>query len=129
MTTPISYKRLSTVLKRQGFLYRERMRDGNWAIYEQLRKGDEKRLGFEVVRIGRHNGFSIAGKTFPPAETYPTSSMWGYSGWTCSSYEAAVERMNKQRVAIGDAPVEIVEDESVFAEMVDESRDEEAVAA
>jgi len=129
----ITYKQLGTVVKRQGFLYRQRLRDGNWAIYEQLRKGTEKLMGFELIRIGRHNGFKriIDGVelNFPPAETYPTSSMWGSRGWTLPDYDSALRRMKEKMLHYGDATEDVLEDNSLITEMLQESSDEDIPCA
>lgn len=128
MNTDIVYRPLGTLVKRQGFIYRQRLRDGNWAIYEQLRKPEETLVAFEIIRIGHHNGFSrtINGQelNFPPAETYPTSSMWGRSGWTVRDYDDAVVSMRKRMVEKGDAEEEIIDDTAI-AEMLSEAKDED----
>ena len=58
-----------------GFNYRQIAREGAVAIYEQSRK--ERVVAYEVIRIRRHNGFSIHGKFVEPAEYYPRPEEWG----------------------------------------------------
>lgn len=79
-------KTIEPQFRHNQFDYRQLTRIGDVAIYEQT-KG--KIRAFEVVRIGRHNGFSVAGKTFPPSETYPSSEQWGQKGWTYTDLESA----------------------------------------
>lgn len=120
-TSSLKYKPLPETLKRQGFLYQRAWRDGDWAIYRQVRKGDQKTMAYELVRISRHNGFSIAGLTFPPAETYPSSSLWGSHGWTYRTLELAQSAMSLKRPGYGPSPVEVLEDKKILREMFRES--------
>jgi hypothetical protein len=78
-------------------------------------------MAFELVRIGRHNGFSIAGLTFPPAETYPSSSLWGSHGWTYGSVELAQSAMERKRPEYAPSPAEVLEDQKILKEMFRES--------
>ena len=48
--------------------------------------------GFEVVRISRHNGYEINGTKIEPAETYPSDSQWGISGFTYRDLDKAEDR-------------------------------------
>lgn len=116
------HKPLPTSLKRQGYLYKQLKRKGRWAIYEQFSKKTETKVAYEVVKIGKHNGFSIVGLFFPPAETYPASSMWGSRGWTYSQLEDA-ERSFQSKLS-EDEPTsneDIVEDLKTLKEMFRES--------
>lgn len=122
-TPPETYKPLGDVLKRQGYLYKKIFRQGKWAIYGQYKKAPEKLVAFEVVKIGKHNGFSIAGLFFPPAETYPTSSMWGSSGWTYRELEKAKQSLSEKMAADGGGAVdETIEDGAILREMFRESK-------
>lgn len=62
------------------------------AIYRRNRTGSA-RTHFEVIRVGHHNGFSIAGKVLPPAETYPTAEHWGTKGWTLPDLDSAKAKL------------------------------------
>jgi len=119
--TTKTYKPLPESLKRQGFRYERVERSGDWAIYRQVEKTEGKTMAFEVVRIGRHNGFSIAGLTFPPAETYPSSSMWGSHGWTYSDLDTARSAMERKRKEYSPSAEEILEDKKILKEMYRES--------
>ena len=74
-------KTLPETFRSGGFEHTLERREGDVAVYRRQRIGLED-VHYEVVRIKSHNGFTIAGKTFPPAETYPTSEEWGTRGWT-----------------------------------------------
>jgi hypothetical protein len=115
------YKPLPESLKRQGFRYECVERKGDWAIYRQIEKANDKTMAFELVRVGRHNGFSIAGLTFPPAETYPSSSLWGSHGWTYPDLEIARQSMARKRQEYAPAAEEILEDRKILKEMYRES--------
>ena len=84
----IEYKVIPTEFKKKGFEYKQVKRDGMKAIYEQTRPGTEMK-NYEVVKLGRHNGYIMGGVKIEPAETYPGSSLWGITAWTCQSLQAA----------------------------------------
>jgi hypothetical protein len=91
MTTTIDgkeYKVIPVEFKKKGFTYKQIKREGGKAIFSQTREGTDLN-NYEVVKIGRHNGYTMGGAYIEPSETYPGSSLWGISGWTCQSLEAA----------------------------------------
>ena len=94
MTTTADYKILPLEFKKKGFNYKQIKREGNRAIYLQTREGTEMN-NYEVIRIGRHNGYSMGGSYIEPSETYPGSSLWGIMGWTCTSIDDANTRYSK----------------------------------
>ena len=85
------YKPIPTTFKKKGFTYTQLKREGKRAIFEQTRAGSAV-CNYEVVKIGRHNGYVMGGMNIEPAETYPGSSLWGITAWTCSSMDAAMQR-------------------------------------
>lgn len=87
----IEYKVIPTEFKKKGFNYKCVRREGMKAIYLQTRD-DSEMSNYEVVRLGRHNGYMMGGVTIEPAETYPGSSLWGIAGWTCMTLEDAHKR-------------------------------------
>jgi hypothetical protein len=89
MTT--EYKTIPTQFKKKGFTYTQLKRDGKRAIFQQTRPGSVVN-NYEVVKIGRHIGYTMGGSSIEPAETYPGSSLWGITAWTCSSIESAMQR-------------------------------------
>ena len=89
MTT--DYKPIPTTFKKKGFTYTQLKREGARAIFQQTRAGSSLN-NYEVVKIGRHNGYVMGGMSIEPAETYPGSSLWGITAWTCSSMDAAMQR-------------------------------------
>ena len=91
MTT--EYKTIPTQFKKKGFTYTQLKREGKRAIFQQTR-ADSVVNNYEVVKIGRHNGYTMGGMSIEPAETYPGSSLWGITAWTCSSIDAAMTRYN-----------------------------------
>jgi hypothetical protein len=94
MTTATDYKVLPTEFKKKGFNYKQVKREGNRAIYLQTRVGTTLN-NYEVIRIGKHNGYTMGGSFIEAAETYPGSSLWGIMGWTCTSIEDANTRYDK----------------------------------
>ena len=85
------YKVIPTEFKKKGFCYQQVKREGNKAIFLQTRSGTSLN-NYEVVKLGRHNGYTMGGAYIEPSETYPGSSLWGICGWTCQSLEAAEQR-------------------------------------
>jgi hypothetical protein len=91
MNTTTEYKTIPTAFKKKGFTYTQLKREGKRAIFEQTRTGSAIH-NYEVVKIGRHNGYTMGGMAIEPAETYPGSSLWGITGWTCTSIDEAMKR-------------------------------------
>jgi len=92
MNTQVTeYKTIPTQFKKKGFVNTQLKREGARAIYQQTREGSTIN-NYEVVKIGRHNGYIMGGVAIEPAETYPGSSLWGITGWTCTSLEDACKR-------------------------------------
>ena len=89
----VEYKVIPTEFDKKGFHYKQVKRDGMKAIYEQTREGSELK-NFEVVKLGRHNGYKMGGVFIEPSETYPGSSLWGITGWTHTSIESALNKYN-----------------------------------
>jgi len=78
-----SYKPLPTHFRRDGFNYRQIVREGYVAVYEQTWNGCLKpRICYEVIRIRRRDGFQIGDKFVEPHEVYPNSEAWGTDGFT-----------------------------------------------
>jgi len=90
----IEYKVITNQFKKKGFNYRQLKRDGMKAIFEQTRPGSPVH-NYEVVKLGRHNGYNMGGSHIEPSETYPGSSLWGIMGWTCTSIDDAIKRYNQ----------------------------------
>jgi len=90
----IEYKVIPSEFKKKGFNYKQVRREGNKAIFEQTREGSDIH-NFEVVKLGRHNGYVMGGVKIEPAETYPGSSLWGIMGWTCTDLDSANKRYNQ----------------------------------
>ena len=91
MNATNDYKTIPSVFKKKGFTYTQLKREGNRAIFQQTREGSCLN-NYEVVKIGRHNGYLMGGVMIEPAETYPGSSLWGITGWTCTSIDDAMKR-------------------------------------
>lgn len=90
-TQTIQHKPVPATFTKKGFTYRQLRREGRRAIFEQTKPGSSL-TNYEVVKIGKHNGYIMGGVTIEPAETYPGSSLWGITAWTCCSLEDATKR-------------------------------------
>ena len=91
MMNTTTYKTIPAQFHKKGFQYNQLKRDGMKAIFQQTKQGSIMN-NYEVVKLGRHNGYTMGGMMIEPAETYPGSSLWGIAGWTCSSIDAAMIR-------------------------------------
>ena len=87
-------KTLSKLITKKGFTLKQLERVGDKAIYEQSKSGYTPK-SYEVVKIGRHNGYELGGQYIKPAETYPGTSLWGIKGWTYQSLTAAEAKFKK----------------------------------
>jgi hypothetical protein len=84
------YKLLAKEFRRGGFQYRQIVREGNAAIYEQAWPGcAESSLSYEVVRIRDREGFQIGNRFVKAAEIYPNSEAWGVDGFTFTDRDKA----------------------------------------
>jgi len=92
-----SEKRLQAEFRRNGFIYRQVVRQGNAAIYAQ-NSGVTGNVCYEVIRIRRRDGFHIGGRFVEPAEVYPNSEAWGTDGFTLTGKDAALAKL---RILIG----------------------------
>jgi hypothetical protein len=89
------YKPLPKEFRRDGFVYRQIAREGNAAIYEQTRKGNEDSATLEVIRIRQRERFEIGGRVVAPAEIYPRSEAWGVDGFTLTKKDAAFRKFRE----------------------------------
>ena len=87
-------KKLEKVFIKTGFRHELVARKKNIAIYKRTQLGS-KCPHYEVIKIGRHNGYKMGGALIKAAETYPGNSLWGIQGWTASDLESAHERYNE----------------------------------
>ncbi|NBU73229.1 MAG: hypothetical protein EBS53_17625 [Bacteroidetes bacterium] len=94
-TPAITHKPIPEIFNKKGYTYRQVKREGNKAIYEQTRGSF---VAYEVVKIGKHNGYSMGGAYIEPSETYPGSSLWGILGWTCTTLDDAQKRYDSIEV-------------------------------
>ena len=90
------YKPLPIRFRKDGFNYRQVMRDGNAAIYEQTWNGClEPSISYELIRIRRREGFQINGRFVEPGEVYPNSKVRGVDGFTLTDKDAAFAKFRK----------------------------------
>lgn len=86
-------KKLEKVFTSKGYTYTEIIRKGKKAIYRQDK--DNQAPSYEVVKIGSHNGYELNGVKIVPAETYPSTSLWGVQGWTYKDLDLAKQKFEK----------------------------------
>ena len=87
-------KILNEKFKSCGFNFNQVKRDGDIAIYEKV-PITHNGVSYEVIKISRHNGYKLGGNLVHPAETYPSNSLWGTHGWTCTSMENAEKKFKE----------------------------------
>src|SRR5688572_18543650 len=83
---------LSTSFESHGFRFYQEWRQGNLAMYRKSSRSHGW-VGYEVIRIRHHDGYTIAGRYCPPAEVYPRSEKWGVDGFSCASLSRAYEKV------------------------------------
>lgn len=71
-------------------------RIGDVALYERTVEANGRQDGYEVIKISRHNGYTLGGQTVEPAETYPGASQFGKSAWSVASLAAAEALFNQK---------------------------------
>jgi hypothetical protein len=84
----------------RGFSHREVARRGEWRVFERQGQG---KAHWEVVRIRWRDEFTVAGRVVPAGEVYPRSAAWGTDGFTCTSLErglAKLEAIAGQRATV-----------------------------
>jgi hypothetical protein len=80
----------------KNFSYKQIVREGNVAIYEQkLIDTEPTSSRYEVIVIRSHNGYEINGNKIAPSEMYPSANQWGQLGWTCVNLPDAQKRFKK----------------------------------
>jgi hypothetical protein len=90
------YKPLPKQFRRDGFNYRQIVRDEDGAVYEQIWNACQNPdVTYEVIRIRRREGFEIHHRFVEPAEIYPNSESWGTDGFTFTDKDAAFERLRE----------------------------------
>lgn len=88
-----SMKKIEKVFIKTGFRHQQVVRKKDYAIYKRTQLGSGN-SHYEVVKIGKHNGYKLGSSYIEPSETYPGNSLWGIQGWTCQTLDAAEERFN-----------------------------------
>lgn len=100
-------KPLDLQFKHKGFWFTQLKRTENVALYAQTMsepKGDlteyHPSMSYEVIVVQSHNGRTIMGKEYPPAEFYPRDEDWGTKGWTVSgqgpeTYDFALDKFRE----------------------------------
>jgi hypothetical protein len=91
-----SYESLPTRFRRDGFDYRQIVREGDAAIYEQTwNRCSDPSVCYEVILIRRREGFQIDGRLVEPAEVYPSSGAWGVDGFTLTDKDTAFAKLRE----------------------------------
>lgn len=91
-----TYKPLAESFNKNGFRYDLVARTDQVAMYGQNDADNGKFVAYEVCRVLRHNGRTIAGQYVPPAEFLPSSEQWGQQAWTLMN-EASAHAKYKQQ--------------------------------
>ncbi len=89
-------KTIRTAFKQDGFDFEQVARESDVAIYRKTKRSDTggQIEGFEVIKIGTYPERTVFGVTFEHSECYPPSEKWGTLGWTCTTKQAAFDKMN-----------------------------------
>jgi hypothetical protein len=91
-------KILPKVIKSDGFIMTQVMREDDLAIYRRIKQiGASTIEHFEVIVIRALPERETLGKIFPEREKYPASEDWRVYGWTCHTLEDAWNKISKIR--------------------------------
>lgn len=96
----MTYKLLDNPYRKNGFSHYIVQREGDIALYHKTGEVNATRkyvydAGYEVVRIKRHDGYTIAGVPVEPSEVYPSAEHWGVDGYTYTG-DNALENAKKR---------------------------------
>ena len=90
------YRPIAKEFRHDGFTFRQIVREGDVALYEQTWNGcANPSVAYEVVRIRRREAREIKGKIIEAAEVYPRPEAWGVDGFTLSDRDAAFARLRE----------------------------------
>lgn len=104
----MNYKPLEKEFTKNKFRLKQLVREGDVAIFHKVGLDPQPHdAGFEVVVIGRHNGYEIAGNKIEPSECYPSNEQWGTKGWSYRDLFTAEARY--LRLRNGDVTVDLSE--------------------
>jgi hypothetical protein len=81
---------IPSVFTERGFSHREVARRGEWRLFERQGQG---KAHWEVVRIRWRDEFAVAGRVVSAGEVYPRSAAWGTDGFTCTSLESGLAKL------------------------------------
>lgn len=76
-------------------LIKQLKRVGDVAIYERRAESSGDLDGYEVVKIGRHNGYTLGKQQVEPAETYPGAAAGGKQALYTTRLDRAEQIFNE----------------------------------
>ena len=85
-------KKLDKKFTKYGDKFNLEKRKGKVAMYSRTSKSGD--VSYEIIKVGRHNGYKLGKNFIEPSEVYPGSSLWGIQAWTSNDLESANERYN-----------------------------------
>lgn len=88
------YKPLPEIFRKSGMDYQLLHRTERTALYLQTQEG--RFSSYEVHRVQRHNGRSIAGQPIEPAEFLASDEQFGQMAWTLKTLPAAMNKFSEQ---------------------------------
>jgi len=87
-------KKIETTFTKYNMTFTQIERKKDYAIFKQIGKNWVTPY-YEVIKIGRHNGYKMGGAYIKSAETYPGASLWGIQGWTFTTLEKAKHKFSQ----------------------------------
>jgi len=95
-------EKLPLEINKGAFIYRQNIRKGKYAIYEQILKrvdcpmpGEPKKnvlIAYEVIQIKRQKATEFFGRSYPAKEIYPCSNDWQTYAWTFKELRSALDK-------------------------------------
>ncbi len=87
--------------------FKQVKRVGDIAMYKRTVERTGFDDGYEVIKISRHNGYTLGGKFVEPAETYPGACQFGKSAWICVDL-AHAEKVFAAKVALAEEQAKLI---------------------
>jgi hypothetical protein len=88
-------KTLPTTSTHSGYNLSQVWRDPNFAIFSKT-KPSHHNNHFEAIRIQHLKAVKLPdGSSYPDREAYPKGEQWGTDAWTCSTLQAARDKVKE----------------------------------
>lgn len=78
------------------FTFKQYSREGDLVIYSKTKPGWDK-VFYDVMRVKRHDGYTIKGNYCEPAEFLPSASQFGTDGYSYNNLDSALQKFQQMK--------------------------------